>query len=265
VRFVHMTDSHIAADQGYTSYGHAPYTNLLAMVDAINALPFTVDFVLHNGDVVQDHSEAAYRLAGSVLSRLRPPVYYVAGNHDDAELLQRVLVGSTTPKPRFDYVVEVAGIQLAVLDTRGPKNPAGTLTDDQLAGLRRTCVPHGPPLVIAIHHPPLPLDSTWLDEGWTMNGRTYPNMLLDRGEEFQDALAPARERLRGVFFGHVHRAYHVMHKGVLYASAPSSFGQLLTWPGLGSPDPAPAEPAGFAVVTITPDRTIIRQHALPRP
>jgi Icc protein len=265
VRFIHVTDSHIAPDPGYTNYGHAPYANLVALVDAINALPFPVDFVLHNGDVVQDHGEAAYRLAGSVLARLRLPVHYVAGNHDDADLLQRVLLGRTAPKPRFDYVVNIAGVDLAVFDSRSPKNPAGTLTDDQLAELRRICSPQGPPLVIAIHHPPLPLDSTWLDEGWTTSVRTYPNMLLDRGEEFQDAVAPARERLRGVFFGHVHRAFQVMHRGVLYASAASSFGQLLTWPDLATPDPAPAEPAGFSLVTITGDRTIIRQHSLPRP
>jgi 3',5'-cyclic AMP phosphodiesterase CpdA len=265
VRFVHVTDSHIAPDPAFTNYGHAPYANLVSVVEAINSLPFAVDFVLHTGDVVQDRSDAAYRLAGSVLARLRPPIHYVAGNHDDADILQHVLLRKAPTGPRFDYQLESGGVLVAVLDSRGPHDPSGTLSDEQLADLRRLCSPEGPPLVIAIHHPPIALDTKWLDEGWTVPGGRVTDMLLDRAREFQDAVAPARERLRGVFFGHVHRAFQVMHRGILYASAASSFGQLLTWPGQEEPEPSPAEPAGFSLVTITGDRTIVRHHSLPRP
>jgi 3',5'-cyclic AMP phosphodiesterase CpdA len=265
VRFVHVTDSHIAPDAAFTSYGHAPYANLVSVVDAINALPFPIDFVLHTGDVVQDRSEAAYRLAAAVLARLRLPIHYVAGNHDDADILQHVLLHRAPAGPRFDYRLDIDGIQLAVFDSRGPHDPSGRLTHEQLSGLRRLCSTQGPPLVIAIHHPPVALDTKWLDEGWTVPSGRVPHMLLERGREFQDAVAPARERLRGVFFGHVHRAFQVMQRGVLYSSASSSFGQLLTWHGQEEPEPSPQEPAGFSVVTITIDRTIVRQYSLPRP
>ena len=154
---------------------------------------------------------------------------------------------------------------IAVFDSRGPNDPAGTLRDDQLAALRTLCAPHGPPLVIAIHHPPFPLDSAWLNDGWsTATGHT-PAMLLDRGPEFLDAIEPARNRLRGVFFGHVHRAFQVLYRGILFTSAPSSLGQFLTWPGQDHPESSPGEPAGFSLVTVTAEQTIVRQHAVPRP
>lgn len=265
VRFIHITDTHIAPDPSFANYGHEPLRNLEALVDAINALAFPVDFVLHTGDVVQDRSAAAYRLARGALDRLRVPIHYVAGNHDDACLLQEVLLGRDPRCPRFDYQVTAGGVHMTVLDTRGPNDPAGTLTDDQLAALRLLCSPDGPALVIALHHPPLPLDTPWLDEGWREPAGMTATMLLDRGREFVEAIAPARRRLRGVFFGHVHRSFQVLHQGVLYASAPSAFGQLFTWPSSREPEPSPAEPAGFNVVTVMGAATVIRQHALPRP
>ena len=86
-----------------------------------------------------------------------------------------------------------------------------------------------------------------------------------RGPEFVEAIAPARDRIRGVFFGHVHRAYQLVHRGILYSSSPSSFGQFLTWPGQEAPEAALAEPAGFSLVTITDEQTTVRFHAIARP
>jgi 3',5'-cyclic-AMP phosphodiesterase len=265
LRFIHITDTHIAPDPDFVNYGHSPGRSLEALVDAINALRFPIDFVLHTGDLVEDRSEAAYRLARRALARLRPPIYYVAGNHDDADVLQRVMLDRTPVGPRFDYSVTVDGARVAVMDSRGPNDPGGTLSDEQLSAVRALCARDDGPLVIAIHHPPLPLGSPWLDTGWTTSHGVSPNMLLDRGPECLDAIAPARERIRGVFFGHIHRACQLQHRGILFSSAPSAFGQLLTWPDQRVPKASPAEPAGFSVVTITGDRTIIQQHSVARP
>ena len=265
MRFIHITDTHIARRPDFVSYGHSPFSNLVALVDAINALQFPVDFVLHTGDIVEDGSEDAYRLARRVFSRLRAPVYYAAGNHDDAAILQRVMLEREPVVGPFDYGMTIDGVQVVVLDSRGPDDPRGTLSSQQISGLRALCGRDGGPLVIAIHHPPLPLDSQWLDSGWAAGNVAFSAMLLDRGPEFLEAIMPARDRIRGVFFGHIHRSYQVVHHGILFSSAPSSFGQLLTWPDQSSPKASPAEPAGFSLVTVAADRTIVRQHHLARP
>jgi Icc protein len=262
MRFVHITDTHIAADPAYARFGRTPVATLAALVRAINELSFPVDFVLHTGDVAEDRSEEAYRTAAELLSRLNAPAYFVAGNHDDGGLLQTILLGRATASPRFDYRFTTNGVSIAVLDSRGPRDPAGTLEDAQLDSLRTLCTPLGPPLIIAIHHPPFCLDSRWLDDGWDTSEGHTTSMLLDRGAEFLQAIAPARERIRGVFFGHVHRAFQVMHRGILFASAPSAFGQFITWPDQRRPQPSPTEPAGFSLVTVTGEQTIVRQHAL---
>ena len=87
-------------------------------------------------------------------------------------------------------------------------------------------------------------------------------MLLDRGKEFLDVIAPARDRICGVFFGHVHRAFQIVSGGILFSSAPSGFMQFKTWPDQESPQLADGEPAGFSVVTVTAGQTTVRHHSI---
>lgn len=260
MRFVHMSDTHIRADADFDNYGHSPLRNLEAMVQEINNLPFRPDFVLHTGDIVDDRNEASYLQARSVLDKLRYPIYYVVGNHDSAEGLQRVLLRKTSGAEKYDYHFEVDGITFAVFDSSGPADPAGTLDDAQLQRLHELCQPNGLPLVVALHHQAVHLDSTWLDEGWR-----HLRMPLDCADEFLAALAPARDRLKGVFFGHVHRSFQVFRNGTLFSSAASAFGQLQSWPGQPEPLASPHELGSYNVVTITHDETIVRQHTFARP
>src|SRR5215468_3825496 len=210
MRFIQITDTHIGQTPDFGNYGHRSLANLEKLVEIINDLTFQPDFVLHTGDVVEDWSEAAYKLAKPVLEKIKFPIYYVAGNHDDATLLQRVLLGREPSSDRFDYTFECDGIQFVVLDTRGGKDgPAGHLTPEQLSWLGRFCAPDGPPMVIIMHHQPVRFDIKWID-GW---------MTLDCDAEFRQTIAPARNRIRGVFFGHVHRAFQVINDGIMYCSA----------------------------------------------
>ncbi len=255
MRFIHISDTHIGPAPDFSNYGHASLPNLEQTVEVINGLSFQPDFILHTGDVVEDWSEAAYRLAKPVLDRLKYPVYYVNGNHDDREHLQRILLGKTPNGERSDYSFVCDGIQIEVFDTFGPNQPTGTMTDSQLDRLGAICRPDGPPLMIAMHHQPVPLDVEWID-GW---------MWMDRHEELRKLVAPARQRIVGVFFGHVHRAFQVISEGILYCAAPSTFAQLRSWPDQDRPLPTPAEPGGFSVVTITAQQTTVRQHYIERP
>jgi 3',5'-cyclic AMP phosphodiesterase CpdA len=262
MRFIHITDTHIAADSAFARHGRAPSSSLEALVRVINAMSFHIDFVLHTGDLAEDRNEKSYMHARRILAGLEPPIHYVVGNHDDAELLRRIMVGHALLGPRLDYTFSEAGVTTAVYDSHGPNDPAGTLTDSQLDSLRTLCHPKGPPLIIAIHHPPLLLDSQWLDSGWPTPSGQGASMLLDRGQEFLDAIAPARDRIRGVFFGHVHRAFQIVSRGILFSSAPSGFIQFRTWPDQESPRFAEWEPAGFSLVTVTAGQTTVRHHSI---
>lgn len=263
MRFIQISDTHLGKTTDYAYNGFNSHQHLEMVVNAINALPFEVDFVLHSGDVVEYGSAEEYHLARRLLERLRFPVRYAVGNHDNAVLLQNALLGIESPASRYDYTFEADGVQVAVLDSNNGFVPSGTLTETQLANLRALCTAEGAPLVIVLHHPPVTLDTPWIAEGW--EGFGFRTMLLDCGEAFRAALAPAQERLRGVFFGHVHRAYQVVRDGILYSSAPSTVIQFASYPEQRLPKPAPKEPPAFALVTVAAEQVTVRQYALARP
>jgi 3',5'-cyclic-AMP phosphodiesterase len=262
LRFIHITDTHIGPTPDFAMYGQRALANLENTVAAINALSFRYDFILHTGDVIESLSANEYRLAQSALSKLKQPVYYVAGNHDDSQLLQTMLAGVAAPTPRYDYTFSANGVQMVVLDTNGNNPPEGNIEPQQLVWLNEICRGDGPPLVIAMHHPPVWLDSTWID-----HGAKFSAMHVKNGAEFMAAIAPAQasKRLRGIFFWHVHRAFQVYQDGVLMASAPSVLCQLGSYPEQAEPDGRPDELGGFNIVTVTPEQTIVRLYHLPRP
>ncbi len=263
MRFIHISDTHLGKTPDFTYNGFNSYRHLERVIETINALPFAVDFVLHSGDVTEYGSAEEYALARRLLERSRFPVKYAVGNHDNAALLQSALLGIESPSGRYDHTFSVAGVQIVILDTNNGFVPNGTLTERQLADLRALCTPEGAPLIVALHHPPLPLDTPWLQEGWA--GFGFRSMLLNEGEAFRAAIAPARERLRGVFFGHIHRAFQVQHEGIFYCSAPSTVIQFVAYPEQRDPKPAPEELPAFALVTLDEAQLTVRQYALPRP
>ena len=257
LRFVHISDTHISHDPAYgkESVRWHPRRAAEALVEQLNNLPFTPDFVLHTGDITFEPFAESYELARKILGRIQHPVHYLAGNHDNAEMLQRVFLQRTDIHPTFHYDFEVKGIHFVCVDSTGPaKHPSGTVSADQLAWLSAICESDDArPLVVAVHHNAVPIGVPWLDD----------EMRMENGDAFHQALRPARHRLRGVFYGHVHQHSQTLRDHILYSSTQSSWYQIKSWPDhttvLIEPDADP----GFSVVTLTADKTHIRCHRYP--
>jgi 3',5'-cyclic-AMP phosphodiesterase len=265
LRFIHISDTHINPDPTYIK-SYAQYTPMVgakALVQAVQALPFTPDFILHTGDVAYDPDPAVYPAVQALFSPLSVPIHYLVGNHDDGRDLQRVLLGRAEADIQdfLYYTFEAKGVQVVCLDSNGdhdPERPSGTVTDAQLAWLDTICTADDPrPLVVAIHHNVIPMGVPWLDD-W---------MRLENGAAVHACLTQARHRLRGVFFGHIHQNIETMQDGVLYVAAASSWCQFISYP---MPEnervaAAPNDPPGFSIVTVTPERTYLRRHTVPLP
>ena len=259
LRFIHISDTHISHEPGYGAADgrYHPRLGAEALVDQINNLPFTPDFVLHTGDVAYDPIPEAYETARDILSRIRFPVHTLAGNHDDAEMLQRVFLQRDTVQPTWHYDFETNGVHVICLDSTGPAaHPSGTVSDEQLAWLANICQSDDPrPIVVGVHHNVSASGSPWLDE----------YMRMENGEALHQTLLPARHRLRGVFFGHIHQPSQTLRDSILYSSVLSSWYQIHSWPGQTRTTLEPDAEPGFSVVTVTADQTHIRCHRFPRP
>lgn len=263
--FVHISDTHIHPDPNYTGeYGeYGSLEGAQALVEQINALPFTPDLILHTGDVVYDPVPEAYDTAKAVLGQLKAPVYYVMGNHDDAGALQTRLLGEQgLPLSPYDYEFEVNGVRFICVDSTRKfdspvENPSGYMTDDQLHWLAVRCSRGGDkPIVVGVHHNPMRMGSPWWDK----------YMRLANGDDFHKMLQYATFRLRGIFFGHIHQNTDTFQDGLLYSSTASSWCQFQAAPGQKKTVPDKGAEPGFSVVTLTETKTFIRRYrfAMPR-
>lgn len=254
LRFVQISDTHINHDPHYNKDGatHTPLMGAKALVHQLKLLPFTPDFVLHTGDVAYDPVEDSYPAAREILSGIEAPVYYLAGNHDDAAFLQRGMLDSSDILTPFDYEFEVNGVQVVCMDSnRAAPDWKGAVSAEQLAWLaERTNAQDERPLIVALHHPVLEMGAEFWDE----------KMCLVDGEQFHQTLLTAKARLRGVFSGHVHQNTVVTRDGITYFTVLSSWYQMHNNlnGGIGEADRT-ANP-GFNVVTVTRNQTYVRRH-----
>src|SRR5690606_33597136 len=120
LHFVHISDTHISHDPSYqqAELQRSPLPTAQALVEKLNNLSFEPAFVLHTGDVVYNPDEEAYEYAREILGRIRWPVHYVPGNHDSAEMLQRVFLQRSEIQPTWHYSFEVNGVQVIGLEDR---------------------------------------------------------------------------------------------------------------------------------------------------
>lgn len=259
IYFAHISDTHIGPTRDLIQHGHHSYSCAQCVVEIINNLPQRPDFVIHTGDVTADPHPNAYALARDLFAQLDMPIYYVAGNHDDADDIRHYLsMGAKTDLlagKRLVYAFEVQGERFLVLDAKSAIDPLGYLPPAQLDLVRREATPTGPPLTVFLHYPVLPMDSRGMDR----------KMLLTNGEKLHKALLPARERLRGVFHGHIHQPMQTIRDGITYISAASTFAQFRAWPTDPVVIKAPKQPPGFNFVHLLPTHTLVHQHRFIRP
>ena len=262
VYFVHISDTHIGPTADFSRHGHQPLPNARKLVELINTLPVKPDFVIHTGDVVTDPDPVSYQNAADLFAGLSVPLYFVVGNHDTAVSIRTYLpmgpkVDLSQNQDLLTYAFNCKGYRILIVDARGPDeiDPHGLFSAEQLDIVRREAIPDGPPLLVFMHFPVLPLNSIWMD--------TY--MLVINGNELHEALLPARDRLRGVFFGHIHQNTQTFRDGILYVSVASAFAQFSAWPNANTTGFDVEHPPAFNFVHLLPDQTIIHQHVFPRP
>ena len=259
--FIHISDTHIHADPTFTGtlVDYTARPAVAQLVKHINAVPFHVDFVLHTGDIMTDpeHPED-YTIARDILSEIRFPVHYCIGNHDRSRAVQQHLIGRNPAEitPKYDHEFSLNDVQIICLDS----NPASTgvhfglLMDDQLDWLTSRIDPADPrPLIVGIHHHALPLHAPWLD-----------GIVLKNGHKLHQRLLPVKDRLRGVFYGHIHENTVTVRDGISYYSVVSGWFQTRTFYGQTEPmrDTLEREP-GFNLVTLTDTDTFIRRYRFP--
>jgi Icc protein len=208
IYLLQVTDTHFARDPDADLDGVNPRASLAAVLAHIRQHEQGVDAILATGDLAHDASPQAYMALRDALQRLETPVLCLAGNHDDAQVMQDYLTGGwVTRAPTVTFGIW----QIICMDTEVPGREGGELGPARRARLAEllagSTAEH---ILLALHHPPVPIGSPWMD---AMG-------LSDACEVF--GLLDQCPRLRGIVWGHVHQQFECRRGTVWLMASPST-------------------------------------------
>lgn len=192
--------------------GTVTQESLQQVLDHYTAGDWRAERALITGDLIQDDSAEAYERFRELLLPLNMRMHCVPGNHDIRDLMRPVC-----SRPPFSYCAkeEVGNWLLLGLDSCLRGEAGGKVSEEELERLETTISEsRASHVLVALHHPPIPMGSAWLDTVKLKNGDDVLHRLQQSG------------RVRLVVFGHVHQAYDGEHKGIRILGTPSTCRQF---------------------------------------
>lgn len=212
-RVLHLTDPHLFADKAGELRGTATYAALRRVIAHYRASGWQADVAALTGDLIQDDSAGAYAHCRELLTGLNIPVHCVPGNHDVRSMMRDEL-----PSPPFVYCgsAEFGNWLMVNIDSCSAGRAGGIVTEDEIARMQQIIASSDAEhVLVCLHHPPVLMDSAWLD-----------SVGLDNGERFLEQLRVSG-RVRLAIFGHVHQDYDADHDGIRVIATPSTCRQFL--------------------------------------
>lgn len=233
---VQLTDTHLFADPESRLMGLRTADALRGVLAAVAQLPVRPDLFLLTGDLSQDESLASYQNLQDWLLPFAVPCYWLLGNHDNLANLEAAL---TDPFCSTRQSFQAQGWQFLCLNSQQPGKVYGQLGPETLIWLELELQQHPQtPTLIALHHPPFPIQSGWMDA------------IGLRQSEALWAILDRHPQVKLVLCGHVHQESSYQRQGVLYLSAPSTCVQFEPYSSEFKIDPiAP----GFRSLKLYPD------------
>jgi len=208
MRLIQISDPHMFADLQAQLLGLNTAKSFEAVLGRIEEDPLPPDIVLLTGDLSQDESPGAYLNIAKACERFSCPVYWLPGNHDIPDLMQKTFAQT---QMKEDKAILLGNWLLILLNSHYPRHVSGFLGRSELSRLEYFLSqhPHQHTLIF-MHHHPVPIGVKWLDQQIVMNA-----------DDFFD-ITDQHSQIRGIIFGHVHQVFETHRKGVPILSAPST-------------------------------------------
>src|SRR5690242_18993457 len=197
ITIAQISDLHIKPP-GVLAYGKVDTAKALERcVAALDGFVPAPEFVVISGDLADTPNAEEYQYLERLLAPLKLPFAGIPGNHDSRELMRAAF-----PSAAYAFVsgplnqkIEVAGLDLLLLDSSVDRKPHGALEEATLRWLEATLVSSADrPALLFLHHPPFKAGI------WHMDRQNLLNA---------EELAPIvrrHPRVQLIATGHIHRA-----------------------------------------------------------
>ena len=203
-----ITDIHLFADENQALLGIPTIQSFEAVIKRLKQIDSEIDLLLVTGDLSGDGTPGSYENLQAFFNQLQIPTYWLPGDHDSAKTIDQYLnLGLVSRRKCF----ERGGWNFILLNSSIPGQEQGYLSTKTLSWLEKQLETVGDsPTVVALHHPPFPVDSKWLD-----------NNNLENPEEFFQVL-DRHPQVKLVLFGHIHQEFQQQRGSVSYLGTPST-------------------------------------------
>ncbi|HSQ80937.1 MAG TPA: phosphodiesterase [Casimicrobiaceae bacterium] len=232
-----ITDLHIKVP-GALSYGVVDAAGYLRRCVAhVLALKQRPDIIVITGDLVDFGRGEEYAHLAELLQPLTMPVYLLAGNHDDREMLRVSFPAHAYLRQMDDfiqYAVDAGPLRLLALDSVIPGQSGGELCDRRIAWLDdRLSEAPDRPTVILMHHPPFSTGIGHMDQ----IGFANPADLAD--------IVRRHPQVERILCGHLHRPIQARFAGTLASTCPGPAHQVALDLAPDAPSRFVLEPPGY--------------------
>jgi Icc protein len=203
-----FTDTHIYADEARLFARINTRSSFTStMTKALAACP-DCDVILVTGDLAADCEAPAYAWLAEQFAVFEAPVFYLPGNHDDADIMDPILGAAGWVRSGSHTL---GGWHIVLLDSCVRGEAYGRLGHAEIERLDAALAQHRKlPALVSLHHHPVPIESRWMD-----------TMRLHNADELW-AVIDKHPQVRSVLWGHVHQNYDAYRHGVRLLATPST-------------------------------------------
>lgn len=206
VRITQITDCHLGEREGDELLSMNPDEGLHDVLTLMNQQRPNNDLLLLTGDLANHPTPRVYpRLHALISEAVSYPFAWLAGNHDDPEMMEAL-------GEQVNLAVHVIEQWVVVLlNSRVPNETYGELDSEQLAFLSSQLSLHSDKhVMVSLHHQPVPIGSAWMDRYIVRNAEAFWRVIS------------AHPQVKIVLWGHIHQEFTGEYQGVSLFATPST-------------------------------------------
>ncbi len=244
MKFIHLTDPHLTASGELFELDLD--ARLRAAVDSINRRHADAELVMITGDIAHWGEPEAYKRIRDALGGLSMPWYPLVGNHDVRDAFFAGLPNAIADdEGKACFRLDTSAGPFLALDTLTEGTHAGQIDARQLDWLDgELCgIESG---FLFMHHPPVRTGINGMDRIPLLNPDDLA-AVLDRNPG----------KVRHIFFGHMHRAFHGSWRGIPFSTVKATAHQVAPIIDGESPLTSSRELPAYAVVLVGDDHVLV--------
>ena len=218
INILQLTDPHLYLDSDTETAGINNYQSFIACLQQALNEGIRCDLILLSGDLVNEVKPEIYKNIYQLLQQTGIPFVCIAGNHDVTDELdphlpfsqRRFVPHEPNPMLLSNYCLALNEWRLLLIDSSVPGEIYGSVGNKNLNWLSQKLANSHHPVIIAMHHHVLPMDSAWIDQHITEDAEDF----WQRVESYPT--------VKAVVSGHVHQNFESQRAGIKVYATPST-------------------------------------------